>query len=284
MAHAVAEGARSNGAHVDVKRVPELVPEHVAKSSNFKLDQAAPVAKVDDLADYDAIIIGTPTRYGNMTAQMKNFGVHFERDPARRAGDDDPDIDSRALAPRHDLRRIALQFRWTIWRRGSQGMLALGRIDDRRRRRIAPAFEHRARGRALPGRVCREIRRETGGLIRPFTVEGGMSSSPQDGSVKETVRGNVGCMADDAGRELVHEARRRYSGCFPSSSSSVPTAAIRDRSFGALKKGLARANFETINRLAHLEAALAVRKRAAAESPTPYQADARRSPLVAHTR
>jgi NAD(P)H dehydrogenase (quinone) len=73
MAHAVAEGARSNGAHVDVKRVPELVPEHVAKSSNFKLDQAAPVAKVDDLADYDAIIIGTPTRYGNMTAQMKNF-------------------------------------------------------------------------------------------------------------------------------------------------------------------------------------------------------------------
>jgi NAD(P)H dehydrogenase (quinone) len=73
MAHSVAEGARSNGAHVDVKRVPELVPEHVAKSSNFKLDQAAPVAKVDDLADYDAIIIGTPTRYGNMTAQMKNF-------------------------------------------------------------------------------------------------------------------------------------------------------------------------------------------------------------------
>jgi NAD(P)H dehydrogenase (quinone) len=49
------------------------VPEHVAKSSNFKFDQAAPVAMVDDLADYDAIIIGTPTRYGNMTAQMKNF-------------------------------------------------------------------------------------------------------------------------------------------------------------------------------------------------------------------
>jgi NAD(P)H dehydrogenase (quinone) len=73
MAHEVAEGARSNGAHVDVKRVPELVPEHVAKSSNFKLDQAVPVVKVDDLADYDAIIIGTPTRYGNMTAQMKNF-------------------------------------------------------------------------------------------------------------------------------------------------------------------------------------------------------------------
>ncbi|SHK18538.1 NAD(P)H dehydrogenase (quinone) [Roseomonas rosea] len=74
MAHAVAEGARSvAGTVVEVKRVPELVPEEVARKSHYKLDQAAPVATVEELAEYDAIIIGTPTRYGNMASQMKNF-------------------------------------------------------------------------------------------------------------------------------------------------------------------------------------------------------------------
>jgi NAD(P)H dehydrogenase (quinone) len=73
MAGAVAEGAREAGAEVVIKRVPELVPEDLARKSGFKLDQAAPIATVDELADYDAIIIGTPTRFGNMTAQMKNF-------------------------------------------------------------------------------------------------------------------------------------------------------------------------------------------------------------------
>jgi NAD(P)H dehydrogenase (quinone) len=73
MAQAVAEGARSAGATVDIKRVPELVPPDVAKSSNFKTDQAAPIATVAELPDYDAIIVGTPTRFGNMSAQMKNF-------------------------------------------------------------------------------------------------------------------------------------------------------------------------------------------------------------------
>jgi len=73
MAGAVAEGAREGGAEVTIKRVPELVSEDVAKKSGFKLDQAAPVATVDELADYDAIILGVPTRFGNMPAQMKNF-------------------------------------------------------------------------------------------------------------------------------------------------------------------------------------------------------------------
>jgi len=73
MAQAVAEGARSAGAEVVIKRVPELVPEAVAKASHFKVDQAAPVATVDELPDYDAIIFGVPTRFGNMAAQMKNF-------------------------------------------------------------------------------------------------------------------------------------------------------------------------------------------------------------------
>ena len=73
MAQAMAEGARSAGATVDVKRVPELVSDEVAKASHFKTDQAAPIATVAELADYDAIIVGTPTRFGNMTAQMKSF-------------------------------------------------------------------------------------------------------------------------------------------------------------------------------------------------------------------
>jgi NAD(P)H dehydrogenase (quinone) len=73
MAGAVAEGARDAGAEVDVKRVPELVPEEVARASYMKVEQSAPVAKVEELADYDAIIIGTPTRFGNMAAQMRNF-------------------------------------------------------------------------------------------------------------------------------------------------------------------------------------------------------------------
>jgi NAD(P)H dehydrogenase (quinone) len=73
MAQAVAEGARETGAQVDIRRVPETVPEEIARKSGFKLDQNAAVAKVDELPQYDAIIFGTPTRYGNMTAQMKTF-------------------------------------------------------------------------------------------------------------------------------------------------------------------------------------------------------------------
>jgi NAD(P)H dehydrogenase (quinone) len=73
MAEAVAEGAREAGAHVDIKRVPELVPEEVAKAAHMKLDQRAPVAKVEDLANYDAIIVGTGTRFGRMSSQMANF-------------------------------------------------------------------------------------------------------------------------------------------------------------------------------------------------------------------
>jgi NAD(P)H dehydrogenase (quinone) len=73
MASAVAEGAREAGATVDIKRVPELVPDDVARSSYYKLNQAAPIAKIDDLAGYDAIIVGTGTRFGRMSSQMANF-------------------------------------------------------------------------------------------------------------------------------------------------------------------------------------------------------------------
>jgi len=74
MAKAVAEGARSvSGVQVDIKRVPELVPEDVARAGHYKVDQEAPVATPADLEQYDAIVFGTPTRFGNMAAQMKNF-------------------------------------------------------------------------------------------------------------------------------------------------------------------------------------------------------------------
>ena len=73
MAKAAAEGARSAGADVMVKRVPEIVPEGVAKSAHYKLDQDAPVADPLELADYDGIILGMSTRFGAMSSQLKNF-------------------------------------------------------------------------------------------------------------------------------------------------------------------------------------------------------------------
>lgn len=74
MAKAVAEGAATvEGIDVTIKRVPDLMPEDVARKAGAKLDQAAPIASVEELANYDAIIFGTPTRFGNMCAQMRNF-------------------------------------------------------------------------------------------------------------------------------------------------------------------------------------------------------------------
>lgn len=83
MAQAVAEGVRETGAVAVIKRVPELVSEHVAEKAGYKRDQPAEIATVAELADYDAIIVGTPTRFGNMASQMKNFfdqcgGLWFE--------------------------------------------------------------------------------------------------------------------------------------------------------------------------------------------------------------
>lgn len=73
MAYAVAEGAREAGAEAVVKRVPETVPGEIAEKSHYKLDQPALVCTVPELAEYDAILFGTPTRYGNMASQMKAF-------------------------------------------------------------------------------------------------------------------------------------------------------------------------------------------------------------------
>jgi NAD(P)H dehydrogenase (quinone) len=73
MANAVAQGARDGGAQVDIKRVPELVPDEIARKSYIKVDQAAPIATVEELANYDAIIVGVGTRFGRMASQMANF-------------------------------------------------------------------------------------------------------------------------------------------------------------------------------------------------------------------
>lgn len=73
MAEAVAEGARAEGATVDIRRVPETVPDDIARNAHFKLDQAAPVATVAELENYDAIVIGTGTRFGRMSSQMSAF-------------------------------------------------------------------------------------------------------------------------------------------------------------------------------------------------------------------
>ncbi len=73
LAAAVAEGARSTGASVELRRVPETAPLEVARAAHFKLDQAAPVATIDELAHYDAIIVGSPTRFGRMASQMASF-------------------------------------------------------------------------------------------------------------------------------------------------------------------------------------------------------------------
>lgn len=73
MANAIADGARAEGAAVDVMRVPETVPEEIARNAHFKLDQPAPIAVVADLEKYDAIVIGTGTRFGRMSSQMASF-------------------------------------------------------------------------------------------------------------------------------------------------------------------------------------------------------------------
>ena len=128
MAEAVAEGAREAGAKVDIRRVPELVPPEVAKASHLKLDQVAPVASVAELADYDAIIVGTGTRFGRISSQMASFldqagglwargalngkvggRLHFDRQPAWRPGNDAVFHHHQSSAFRSRHRRLALQ-------------------------------------------------------------------------------------------------------------------------------------------------------------------------------
>jgi NAD(P)H dehydrogenase (quinone) len=88
MAYAVAEGARGAGARVDVRRVPETVPEDIARKAHFKLDQPAPIATVAELEGYDAIVVGTGTRYGRLSSQMAAFlvGAAFSSSGTQHGG------------------------------------------------------------------------------------------------------------------------------------------------------------------------------------------------------
>jgi NAD(P)H:quinone oxidoreductase type IV len=160
MANAVAEGARQTGAHVDIKRVPELVPEEIARKSHYKFDQAAPIAKVEDLAAYDAIIIGAGTRFGRLSSQMANFldqagglwvrgALHGKVGGAftstgTRAGDDAVLDHHQSTALRHGRCRSRLRpYRADDSRRNYRRLTLRGH-DDRRRRWLAPADCERA--------------------------------------------------------------------------------------------------------------------------------------------
>lgn len=129
MAGAIAEGARSAGASVDIKRVPELVPAEVAQKSHFKTDQAAPVATVDELAHYDAILVGTPTRFGNMAAQMKSFldqtgglwasgklvgkvGSVFTSTATQHGGQENTILSTQTVLLHHGMVIVGLPYAW----------------------------------------------------------------------------------------------------------------------------------------------------------------------------
>jgi NAD(P)H dehydrogenase (quinone) len=138
MAQAVAEGARSAGAEVSVKRVPETVPEAVATASHFKLEQAAPIATVDELPGYDAIILGVPTRFGNMAGQMKNFldqtgplwfggkligkvGSVFASTASQHGGQESTILSTHTVLLHHGMVIVGLPYSW-------QGQLKLDEI------------------------------------------------------------------------------------------------------------------------------------------------------------
>ena len=130
MAGAVAEGARSvPGTEVTIKRVPELMPPDVAAKAGVKLDQAAPVANPAELADYDAIIFGTPTRFGNMAAQMRNFldqtgglwmkgalvgkvGSVFTSTASQHGGQESTILSSQVTLMHHGMVIVGLPYSW----------------------------------------------------------------------------------------------------------------------------------------------------------------------------
>jgi len=183
MAGAVADGVNAvAGCEAVVKRVPELVSDEVAAAAHMKIDQAAAFASPDELADYDGIIFGTPTRFGNMAAQMRNFldqtgglwakgaligkpGSVFVSTASQHGGQETTITSFHTTLLHHGMIVIGLPYSFagnTIDR--DQRRHALWREHDRRRRRIADAVRKRACRRALPGRACRPHHAEAGGL------------------------------------------------------------------------------------------------------------------------
>ena len=206
MANAVAEGAREAGATVDIKRVPELVPEEVAKASYYKLDQAAPIAKIEDLANYDAIIVGTGTRFGRMASQMANFldqagglwakgalhgkvGGAFTSTATQHGGQETTLFSIITNLLHFGMTIVGLELRLCRpdeARRGHR-RLALRRHHDHRRRRQPPAERERTRRRALSRTCDRGDREETAWLMRSGAAfSSGIAAPSIDG------RGTIG--------------------------------------------------------------------------------------------
>ena len=174
MANAVAEGARSvAGTEVTIKRVPELMSEEAARKAGAKLDQVAPIATVDELPGYDAIIFGTPTRFGNMCAQMRNFldqtgglwlkgnsdrqggqCVHVHSHAAWRAGNHDHLVSFHVAAPRHDPRGGSLFLPGDHEHERDHRRIAVWREHAGRRRRQPSTVRKRIEGRPFPGKPC----------------------------------------------------------------------------------------------------------------------------------
>ena len=138
MAQAVAEGARSAGATVDVKRVPETVPEDIAKGAHFKLDQSAAVATVAELEGYDAIIVGAPTRFGRMPSQMAAFldqagglwargalngkvGGAFTSTATQHGGQESTILSTQTVLLHHGMVIVGLPYAW-------QGQMTMAEI------------------------------------------------------------------------------------------------------------------------------------------------------------
>jgi len=122
MAYAVAEGARAvEGVQVDVKRVVETVPEELARKSGYKLDQAAPIADVNELETYDAIIVGAGTRFGTAASQMRNFGAAFTSSATQHGGNETTIIGLIQTLLHHGMVIAGLPYAW-------QGQMTLEEI------------------------------------------------------------------------------------------------------------------------------------------------------------
>jgi NAD(P)H dehydrogenase (quinone) len=182
MAYALAEEARGAGATVDVKRVPENVPEAVAKAAHFKLDQPAPIATPDELPNYDAIAVGAPTRFGRMPSAMGSFweragqlwmsgalhgkvGGAFTSSATQHGGNETTLFSIIANLMHFGMVIVGLPYSHVgqMTRRDCRGS-ALRGDDYCRRARSAFANQAGARRRAAPGRAHCQGRRQNVGL------------------------------------------------------------------------------------------------------------------------
>ncbi len=184
LAEAVAEGARSvDGTEVLMAQVAETLPHEVLEKMGAleakKVFAHVPVADPHTLPDADAIILGTPTRFGASTAQMQAFldatgghwakggadrqarqRLHLDREPARRPGNDTRPFAHIFLPSGHGRHRRSLRGAGTVEPGRDQRRVALRRLDDRRAARRALAHAQRAGHRPLPGKPRRQARRE----------------------------------------------------------------------------------------------------------------------------